>query len=68
MPPANGRAHTALPPRVTLPAPPQLFKPGLGHDGGFIRVSMSYLLPDQVRSGNGQLLGEEEEVEKKRRG
>lgn len=37
----------------------ELFKPGMGAEGGFIRVSMSYLLPDQVRSGNGQLSGEE---------
>ena len=27
----------------------ELFKPGEGAEGGFIRVSMNYLYPDQVR-------------------
>lgn len=31
----------------------ELFKPGEGAEGGFIRVSMNYLLPDQVRNVNG---------------
>jgi len=28
----------------------ELFKPGEGADGGFIRISMNYLKPDQVRN------------------
>eukprot|EP00887_Chlorella_sp_A99_P002540 scaffold6.g2540.t1 len=44
----------------------ELFKPGVGAEGGFIRVSMSYLLPDQVRSGNGALLGGAARREEKR--
>jgi len=28
----------------------ELFKPGEGAEGGFIRISMNYLKPDQVRN------------------
>jgi len=35
----------------------ELFKPGEGAEGGFIRVSMNYLRPDQVRNPNGLLAG-----------
>ena len=34
----------------------ELFKPGAGAEGGFIRVSMNFLAPDQVRSSSGGLL------------
>lgn len=30
----------------------ELFKPGAGAEGGFIRVSINHLLPDQVRKGD----------------
>lgn len=33
----------------------ELFKPGEGAEGGFIRISMNYLTPDQVRNGDGIL-------------
>jgi len=33
----------------------ELFKPGEGHDGGFIRISMDYLKPDQVRNPDSLL-------------
>lgn len=35
----------------------ELFKPGEGLEGGFIRISMNYLRPDQVRNVNGLLQG-----------
>lgn len=35
----------------------ELFKPGEGSEGGFIRISMNYLLPDQVRNVDGLLNG-----------
>jgi len=35
----------------------ELFKPGEGAEGGFIRISMNYLRPDQVRNPNGLLAG-----------
>ena len=35
----------------------ELFKPGEGLEGGFIRISMNYLRPDQVRNVNGLLSG-----------
>jgi hypothetical protein len=36
----------------------ELFKPGEGADGGFIRISMNYLRPDQVRNPTALLAGE----------
>jgi hypothetical protein len=33
----------------------ELFKPGEGADGGFIRISMNYLKPDQVRNPDSLL-------------
>ena len=33
----------------------ELFKPGEGADGGFIRISMNYLRPDQVRNPDSLL-------------
>ena len=35
----------------------ELFKPGEGADGGFIRISMNYLKPDQVRNPEKLLQG-----------
>lgn len=35
----------------------ELFKPGEGADGGFIRISMNYLRPDQVRNPEKLLQG-----------
>lgn len=35
----------------------ELFKPGEGSEGGFIRISMNYLLPDQVRNPEALLNG-----------
>jgi hypothetical protein len=35
----------------------ELFKPGEGSEGGFIRISMNYLLPDQVRNPQTLLSG-----------
>lgn len=35
----------------------ELFKPGEGAEGGFIRVSMNYLYPDQVRDAGALLRG-----------
>lgn len=39
---------------MLLPPPP----PGLGTEGGFVRVSMSFLSPEEVQ-GNSGLLGQE---------
>ena len=36
----------------------ELFKPGEGQEGGFIRISMNYLRPDQVRNVDGLLAGD----------
>lgn len=36
----------------------ELFKPQEGADGGFIRISMNYLKPDQYRASNNDLLRE----------
>jgi hypothetical protein len=35
----------------------ELFKPGEGAEGGFIRISMNYLRPDQVRDPGSLLAG-----------
>ncbi|KAL6779845.1 hypothetical protein ACKKBG_A13965 [Auxenochlorella protothecoides x Auxenochlorella symbiontica] len=40
----------------------ELFQPKLGKDGGFIRVSVNYLLPDQVRNGAPPLEAEPTEL------
>lgn len=35
----------------------ELFKPGEGAEGGYIRIYMNYLLPDQVRNPSSLLAG-----------